>query len=112
MLKEPIERINMLTIVLVLVGLIFIVQPPFLFGQKFDPKDADDQAGQEQRYSDQPKSLTAVLVLVFSATVLAPAGNVALRALKSILTPFEEKKDHCTGFFCILATYYIACHHD
>ena len=69
-LKEPISKVNCLTIILVLIGLTFIVQPPFIFGQGTID------------YSNK-SALIAAIVLVLTAAFVIPFGLVALRALRS-----------------------------
>ena len=72
-LKEPILKINLLNIFLVLCGILLITKPTFIFGSN----DAD-------LYSNDKMTIYAVTILTVLSVFLFPAISISLRALKGI----------------------------
>ena len=70
-LKESIAVADILNLILVFVGIVFIVKPPFMFGHS-------------QIYQEDPEALQAILLLVFGAIFLQATVYVILRMLKGI----------------------------
>jgi len=68
-LKEPIQRVNVLNILVVMVGLALIVGQPF---------------SDTERYTSNPLALASALALTFSVTVINPIAPISLRKLKSL----------------------------
>ena len=70
-LKEPIQKLNLLNIGFVLVGILLIAKPPFIFG-------GDD----EDLYAKDHLAVYAVTILTIQSIFLYPNVFIALRALK------------------------------
>ena len=68
-LKEPIDKLNIFNVFLVLAGLTLIVKPPFIFGEV-------------QIYKENPLALYSALALILNASVLLPLTFVAFRFLR------------------------------
>ena len=68
-LKEPIQLVNVFNILMVLIGLVLIIKPPFLFGEN-------------DLYRQDPLALVCAIALTLAATVVNPLAPVVCRALK------------------------------
>ena len=69
-LKEPIGKLNLINLLIVLVGMVMIVQPPFIFKNEY------------QLYSEDPLALYSAIAVIFSAVFLQSNTFVILRSLK------------------------------
>ena len=79
-LKEPILKINLLNIFLVLCGILLISRPTFIFG-----RDENDL------YSNDKMAMYAVSILAVLSVFLFPAISISLRALKGNNLGFYNK---------------------
>ena len=70
-LKEKIATADTINLILVFVGIIFIVKPPFIFGYS-------------KMYDEDPEALTAIIVLVLGSIFLQATVYTILRLLKGI----------------------------
>ena len=73
-LKEPIGKLNLVNLIIVLGGMIMIVQPPFIFKNEY------------QLYSEDPLALYSAIAAICSAVFLQSNTFVILRSLKGKLT--------------------------
>ena len=71
-IKEAILPIDIFNVVLVFIGMMCIVRPPFLFGSV------------DELYSNDPEAIYAVIVLTLGSIFLQPIVYVILRILKGI----------------------------
>ena len=71
-IKEAILPIDIFNVVLVFIGMMCIVKPPFLFGSV------------DELYSNDPEAIYAVIVLTLGSIFLQPIVYVILRILKGI----------------------------
>ena len=69
-LKEPIQKLNILNVLLVLGGLILIIKPPLIFGFT------------RHEFLEDPLAFTALMAMAFSSMVIFPLVNINLRLLK------------------------------
>ena len=76
LLKEPIQKLNILNIVLVLCGILLITKPTFIFGS--DDTDA---------YAKDGLAVYAVGILTTLSIFMFPVISISLRALKGIKIP-------------------------
>lgn len=90
-LKEPILKMNLLNIFIVLCGILLITKPTFIFG-----RDDDDL------YSNDKMTVYAVTILTVLSVFLFPAVSISLRALKgnelfstTIFTFHHHKHRYC-----------------
>ena len=70
-LKEPIVPSDILNLVLVFAGIIFIVKPPFIFGHS-------------KMYAEDPEALYAIIALLLGNVFLWAPTFIILRKLKGI----------------------------
>ena len=73
LLKEPIQKLNILNICLVLCGILLITKPTFIFG-----RDDNDS------YSKDDLAVYAVVILTTLSIFMFPVISISLRALKGI----------------------------
>ena len=71
-LKEKIATADTINLILVFAGIIFIVKPPFIFGQS-------------EIYQEDPEALYAIVALVLGSISLQATVYTILRMLKGIL---------------------------
>ena len=71
-LKEPIDKLNMINIAIIIGGIILIVQPPFIFKNDY------------QLYSEDAYALYAAVASILSAVLIEPNILVILRSLKGV----------------------------
>ena len=71
-LKEPIKKMDVLNIAVVLLGIILIVQPPIIFGST------------SSIYQTNQMALYSALAVLFGSAVLEPIKNVCLRSMKGM----------------------------
>ena len=69
-LKEPIEKINVVNVVIVLAGIVLMVQPPIIFG-----------SSEDLIYHTDPQALYVALACLIAAFI-EPLKNVVIRRLK------------------------------
>ena len=69
-LKEPIEKLNVFNVGLVVAGIVLIVQPPMIFGQT------------DSIYHKDKMALYAAIGCSLTSAIVEPLKNVALRSLK------------------------------
>ena len=69
-LKEPIEKINVVNVVIVLAGIVLMVQPPVIFG-----------SSEDLIYHTDPQALYVALACLIAAFI-EPLKNVVIRRLK------------------------------
>ena len=74
-IKEAILPIDIFNVVLVFIGMMCIVKPPFLFGTI------------NELYSEDPEAIYAVIVLTLGSIFLQPTVYVILRILKGNDSP-------------------------
>ena len=84
-LKEPIKILNLLNIGFVIIGILLIAKPPFIFG-----------GGQNDIYAKDELAIYAVTILTAQSVFLYPNVFIALRALngkwlKSSKVVFNQK---------------------
>ena len=70
-LKEPIKKMDIVNVIIVILGLTLIVQPPILFGHQA-----------ESIYHTSDMALYAACALSFGSAVCEPLKNVLLRKMK------------------------------
>ena len=70
-LKEKIAAADIINLILVFAGIIFIVKPPFIFGQS-------------EIYQEDPEALYAIIALLFGNVFLWAPTFIILRKLKGI----------------------------
>lgn len=68
-LKEKITSADTINLILVFAGIIFIVKPPFIFGQS-------------EMYQEDPEALYAIIALVLGSIFLKATVYTLLRMLK------------------------------
>lgn len=71
-IKEAILPIDIFNVVLVFIGMMCIVKPPFLFGTV------------DELYSNDPEAIYAVIAITLGSIFLQPTVYVILRILKGI----------------------------
>ena len=71
-IKEAILPIDIFNVVLVFIGMMCIVKPPFLFGSV------------DELYSNDPEAIYAVIAITLGSIFLQPTVYVILRILKGI----------------------------
>ena len=71
-IKEPIVPADILNVILVFAGIVFVVKPPFIFGST-------------ELYTTDPEAPYAVIILVLSTIFLQANCYVTLRWLKGNL---------------------------
>ena len=76
LLKEPIQRLNIFNIVLVLCGILLITRPTFIFG--IDDTDT---------YAKDNLTVYALAILTTLSILMFPVISISLRALKGISVP-------------------------
>ena len=69
-LKEPIDKLNMINILIIIGGIVFIVQPPFIFQNDY------------LLYSEDRYALYAAIAAIAHAILIEPNTMVILRSLK------------------------------
>ena len=72
-LKEPILKVNILNVFLVLCGILLITRPTFIFGHQ----DVDV-------YANDKLSVYAVIILSALSIFMFPAISISLRALRGM----------------------------
>ena len=70
-IKEPILNIDLLNVICIVIGMVFIVKPPFLFGQS-------------QVVNYDANALYALVALILSSIFIQSNVYVSLRLLKGI----------------------------
>ena len=75
LLKEPIQKLNILNIVLVLCGIVLITKPTFIFG-----------CHNTDLYTKDDLSVYAVAILTTLSILMFPVISISLRALKGMCT--------------------------
>ena len=76
-LKEPILLVDVLSVILVFIGILFVVKPPFIFG-----------ASELYAYDDH--AVYAVIAMIFGSVFLQSNVFVTLRFLKGIILQFSQ----------------------
>ena len=71
-LKEPIDKLNMINIMIIIGGIVFIVQPPFIFKNEY------------LLYSEDKYALYAAIAAIGHAILIEPNTMVILRSLKGM----------------------------
>lgn len=97
-LKEPCGLFNVFSVILTIIGVVFITRPPVLFGNTVDSLGSDDDK----------KTEVWAAVAAFSATLFGANAYVLLRALKGI--HFSVIMTNFGSFAlvqCLLVTYII-----
>ena len=90
-LKEPIVPSDILNLVLVFAGIIFIVKPPFIFGHS-------------KMYAEDPEALYAIIALLLGNVFLWAPTFIILRKLKGIKSS-KYLDDICLFVSKIVLTY-------
>ena len=88
-IKEPILKVNLINFVIVFIGIILIVKPPFIFGWT-------------DMYTSNPQAKWAVLGTVLSCVFLQSNVLVVLRQLKSVHWSLPIATLGTIGFFITL----------
>ena len=86
-LKEPITRLNIINVFLVLGGLILIVEPPLIFGFTRD------------EFLDDPLAFSAMIAMAFSSMFIFPMVNVIFRLLRGKKC-FARRTLHLVSCLC------------